>query len=386
MKPLASAVLNAKKSSIRKLFELVLTAKNAVSFGIGQPNFAPPDFVIEEIIKAVKEKKMMYAPTLGIPQLRQAIADKCKAENNMKWVEPKNIIVTNGGSQALELAYACLCNPGDEIIVNSPSFLSYFYIPAFYGLKTVEVQRKPDFSIDIEGIKKAITPKTKFIMINTPNNPTGYAFKKNEMDEIVQIVLENDLYLVSDEVYEKFLYEGRTHTSPASYPEMADRTLTLNAMSKTFGAPGLRCGYVAASENIITLMEKFSQYTSAGVNHPTQLGAAVAYQRGNPEFANILKAYDKKRQYCMKRLDELGFETPKPYGSFYIMPKVTKFAKNSDEFSERLMREVEVAVVPGSGFGSYSDDYVRISYATEDRLLEEGFNRIEKFLKNLSNQ
>jgi aminotransferase len=383
MKPLSEAIMNSKKSSIRKLFELVLSAKNAISFGIGQPNFAPPEFVLDEIAKAVREKKTMYAPTLGLPQLREAIAAKCRKENNMTWVEAKNVIVTNGGSQSIDFAYRAVSNPGDEMILSSPNFLSYFYVANFNQIKLNEIARNPDFSINIDEIRKAITPKTKFIVINSPNNPTGYTYTKKEMDEIVQIVLENDLYLISDEVYEKFLYEDRPHISPASYPEMAPRTLTLNAMSKTFGGPGLRCGYLVADENIINLLEKYSQYVSAGVNHPTQMGATVAYQKGNPEIKQIIAAYDKKRRFCLKRLNELGFECPVPQGAFYLMPSVAKFAADADEFSEKLMRAVEVAVVPGSGFGSFSKQHVRMSYATDDKLLEEGFNRIEKFLKTV---
>ncbi len=216
--------------------------------------------------------------------------------------------------------------------------------------------------------------------MNSPNNPTGYVYSREEMDTLVQIVLENDLYLISDEVYEKFLYSGRQHISPASYPEMADRTITMNAMSKTFGGPGLRLGYIAASEEIINQMEKYAQYTSAGVSHPTQYGAIAAMQYGNPDMPSIIESYDRRRQYSMKRLVELGFETPEPFGAFYIMPKVTAFESDADIFSEKLMEQQEVAVVPGSGFGSYSSDAIRISYAISEDKLEEGFDRIEKFI------
>jgi aminotransferase len=251
----------------------------------------------------------------------------------------------------------------------------------FYHLKCVEIPRKADFSINLEEIKKKITPKTKFLLINTPNNPTGYVYTKKEMDAVVQLVIENDLYLISDEVYEKFLYGNRTHYSPASYPGMENRTITMNAMSKTFGGPGLRLGYIAAPEAIVTEMEKYSQYTSAGTSHPTQYGAIAAMKFGNPEMPKIVERYDKKRLFCTKRLKELGFEVVEPFGAFYIMPKVTPFEKEANIFSTKLMKEVEVAVVPGADFGSYSNDMIRISYATEDAKIEEGFNRIERFLK-----
>ncbi len=382
MKDLSDAVLNSKKSSIRKLFELVLKAKNAISFGIGQPNFTPPDHVLEAIKKALDEKKTQYAPTLGLPRLRVGVAKKFREENNLAWVQPSNVIVTNGGSHALQLAFASLSNPGDEMIVSSPNFISYYYLPSFFNLKCVEVARKNDFSPDFEGIRKAITPKTKFIIVNSPNNPTGYTYTKKQMDELVEIVSEHDLYLVSDEVYEKFLFEDGQSISPASYAGMADRTLTLNAMSKTFGAPGLRVGYIAAPEHIINMMEKYAQYTAAGVSHPTQYGAISAMDLGNPGMGDIIKQYDQKRCYCVKRLEEMNFTVNPPKGAFYIMPGVSNFNMTGDEFAEALMKEYEVAVVPGSGFGSHSSDKVRISYATDDAKLEEGFDRIEKFLRS----
>ncbi|RLI64433.1 MAG: pyridoxal phosphate-dependent aminotransferase [Promethearchaeia archaeon] len=382
MKPLSEAILNSQKSAIRKLFELLLKSSDGISFGIGQPDFTSPDFVNNEIIKALKEHKTQYAPALGLPTLRRVVAQKFQNENKIKLADTENIIITNGGSQALQLCFASLSNPGDEVILSSPNFLSYIYLASYYHLKLVEVPRLGNYAPDLEGIRKAVTPKTKFIIINSPNNPTGNVFTKKQMDELVQIVLENDLYLVSDEVYEKFLYENRKHISPASYDEMFERTLTLNALSKTFGATGLRLGYIAANQDIIKLMEKYGQYTTAGVNHPTQYGAIEALVKGNPEIPQVIQQYNKKRLFVVKRLKELQFEVIEPYGAFYIMPKLNpKWNMTSEEFSNNLVKEEHVACVPGNSFGSYSNDSLRISYATTDELLEEGFNRIERFLK-----
>ena len=259
MKPLSEAILNSQKSAIRKLFELLLKSSDGISFGIGQPDFTSPDFVNDEIIKALKEHKTQYAPALGLPTLRRVVAQKFQNENKIKLADTENIIITNGGSQALQLCFASLSNPGDEVILSSPNFLSYIYLASYYHLNLVEVPRLDNYAPDLEGIRKAVTPKTKFIIINSPNNPTGNVFTKKQMDELVQIVLENDLYLVSDEVYEKFLYENRKHISPASYDEMFERTLTLNALSKTFGATGLRLGYIAANQDIIKSLIKASK-------------------------------------------------------------------------------------------------------------------------------
>lgn len=385
MKPLSDAILNSQKSAIRKLFELLIKSSDGISFGIGQPDFTSPDFVNDEIIKALKEHKTQYAPALGLPTLRRVVAQKFQNENNMKWVETENVMITNGGSQALQLCFATLSNPGDEMILSSPNFLSYIYLASYYHLKLVEVPRLENYAPDLESIRQSITPKTKFIMINSPNNPTGYVYSKKQMDKLVQIILENDLYLVSDEVYEKFLYNDHIHISPASYDEMAERTLTLNALSKTFGATGLRLGYVSANKKIIGMMEKYGQYTTAGVNHPTQYGAIEALMKGNPDMPQILQSYNKKRLFSLKRLKELQFDTIEPFGAFYIMPRLNpKWNMTSEIFSNELVKEEHVACVPGNGFGSYSNNSLRISYATSDELLEEGFNRIERFLKKKS--
>ncbi len=363
---------------------LLESGDDAISFGIGQPDFTSPDFVNDGIIKALRDHKTQYAPAMGIPPLRAAIAKKFRTENKMGWVTKENVIVTNGGSQALTLSFAVLSNPGDEFIVSSPNFLSYYYLGGYFGLKTVEIPRQMDNSIDLAGIEAAITPKTKFILINSPNNPTGNVIPKEQMDKIVQLVIKHDLYLVSDEVYDHFLYNGQEHISPASYEGMADRTLTLNALSKTFGATGLRLGYIAASKILIANLEKYIQYTTAGVNHPVQYGAIQGILNVDKmELPTIIENYDKKRLFCLKRLRELQFEVSEPHGAFYIMPKLNPaWNMTADEFSDELVKEQSVACVPGSAFGSYSADSLRISYATTDKKLKEGFARIEKFLRN----
>ncbi|MHA1795542.1 MAG: pyridoxal phosphate-dependent aminotransferase [Promethearchaeota archaeon] len=384
MKELSHAVLNSKKSKIRKLFDMLLqSGPEAISFGIGQTDFTTPPFIYDGIIQALRNQKTLYAPALGIPQLREAVAEKFQKENHLSWVKPENIIITNGGSQALTLVFAILSNPGDEMILSSPNFISYYYLADYFQMKCVEVPRNEDYSPNIEAIKEKITPKTKFILINSPNNPTGYVYKEEVMKAIVDLVRDNDLYLVSDEVYEKFLYNQAVHISPASFPGMAERTITLNALSKSFGATGLRCGYIAASQPIILNMEKYIQYTTAGVNHPVQYGAVRALKQSEKmDFPSIVERYNHKREFCIKRLRDLKFEVVEPQGAFYIMPKLNSaWGITADEFSEELVKEQKVACVSGTAFGSFSENSLRISYATTDEKLEEGFNRIKKFLK-----
>jgi aminotransferase len=228
----------------------------------------------------------------------------------------------------------------------------------------VEVPRNDDYSLKFDEIHKKITPKTKLLIINSPNNPTGYVLTKNEVEKIIDLIIEHDLYLLSDEVYEKYLYNGRTHTSPASLNGVENRIITINSLSKTFSATGLRVGFLAAPANILPLMEKYAQYTAAGVSHPVQYGAINGIKQGNPHMNQIVENYDNRRKYALKRLNELRLECAMPYGAFYMMPSVGKYMNSGDNFSEKLFSEQKVAVVGGTAFGSYSDDKIRISYAT----------------------
>ncbi|MFX1389036.1 MAG: pyridoxal phosphate-dependent aminotransferase [Promethearchaeota archaeon] len=384
MKDLSEKLLKAPKSAIRELFNIALERSDVISLGIGQPDFKTPDPVIEGNIKALKQKITMYAPTRGIPELLQLIEKKLSDINkiNVNWQD--NIIVTNGASQAITLAFASIFNPGDELIISSPNFVSYFYCASFFGVKVIEVERNRDFSPNILGIKKAITINTKAILINSPNNPTGHALNPKELKEIVDLIIENDLYLITDEVYENYIYDGLKHTSPASLDGMLERTITVNAMSKLFSATGFRLGYAVASKEIIDLMEKYHQYTIAGTNHAAQYGYIEALKMGYSFFNKIWESFDKRRNLVYDRLNEMGFDVIKPKGAFYVMPSTKQYNLTGFEFSQKILKEQGVAVVPGGIFGSFSDYMIRISYATEYKKIEEAMNRIENFVRKLA--
>jgi aminotransferase len=372
------------KSKIRELFDLAAGRSDVISLGIGQPDFDTPDPAINGNIEALKKNITHYAPTRGIPELRKEIEKKVQKVNNISVNWEDNVIITNGGSQALTLTFASIFNPGDQLLLFSPNFISYFYLGPFFGVEVKEIKRNTDFSPDFDALKKALTSRTKAILINSPNNPTGYTFTQKEIKELIQIVLENDLYLISDEVYEYYIYEGLKHISPASFDEMFERTITLNAMSKLYSAPGFRLGYAVGRKDIIDLMEKYHQYTVAGTNHAAQYGFLEALKMESEFFDKILSIYEERRDFIYNRLDEIGFKVIKPRGAFYIMPSLENFPILSDEFSMKLMREKAVAVVPGTIFGSYSKDKLRISYATEMGNLETAMHRIEDFIAELS--
>lgn len=383
MKELSQKVVAAPKSRIRELFDLAAGRSDIISLGIGQPDFPTPLPAIQGNITALKKNITTYAPTRGVPKLLELLEKKLENVNDIKLDWKKNLILCNGGSYAITLAFASIFNPGDELILSSPNFVSYFYCSSFFGVKIVEIERNLDFSPNIENIKASITNKTKAILINSPNNPTGYALSKQELEEIVDIILKHDLYLISDEVYENYIYEGLKHTSPASLNGMFERTITLNAMSKLYSATGFRLGYVAANKEIIDLMEKYLQYTIAGTNHAAQYGFIEALKMDNSFFDDILKSFDERRMFVYSRLNEIGFDVVKPRGAFYIMPSVKKFNMTGQAFSEKIIKEKGVAIVPGNIFGSFSDFLLRISYATDLEKLKVAMDRIESFIKEL---
>lgn len=383
MKETSHRVSKAPKSAIRELFNLASGRSDVISLGIGQPDFRTPEPAIQGNINALKKNITMYAPTRGVPELLELIEEKLSKFNKIHTNWRENIIVTNGGSQALTLAFASIFNPGDELIISSPNFVSYFYCALFFGVKVIEVERNKDFSPNIKKIRNSITRKTKAILINTPNNPTGHALSPTELKEIVDIIIKNDLYLITDEVYENYIYDGLKHVSPASLNGMFERTVTVNAMSKLFSATGFRLGYVVASKEIIDLMEKFHQYTVAGTNHAAQYGFIEALKMGTDFFKEIWESFDKRRNFVYNRLNEIGFDIIKPRGAFYVMPSTKKFDISGTKFSRDIMEEQAVAIVPGGIFGSFSHHMIRISYATEMKKLEEAMDRIEKFVQNL---
>jgi len=383
MKELSHKVVKAPKSQIRELFDLASGRSDIISLGIGQPDFNTPKPAIQGTIDALNRNITTYAPTRGVNELLELLEKKLAQFNKMKVNWKDNIIMCNGGSNAITLAFSTIFNPGDELIISSPNFVSYFYCGSFFGINVIEVERRKDLGPNIEKIKKTITNKTKAILINSPNNPTGYALKGNELEALADIIIEHDLYLISDEVYENYVYDGLKHISPASLNGMDDRTITLNAMSKLFSATGFRIGYVVANKNIIDLMEKYLQYTVAGTNHAAQYGFIEALKMDISFFDKILKSFDERRKLSYDRLKSMGFDVQKPGGAFYIMPSVKPFNMSGTEFSRKIIKDKAVAIVPGDIFGSYSDDKLRISYATAMDKLNEAMNRIEDFVENL---
>jgi len=352
---------NIKKlesSGIRKVFDLARKIKNTVNLSIGEPDFKVLPEIKNEFIKAIKSNKNKYTVTAGLPELRESVAAKLKKENKIN-VSKDNIIITSGTAGAMHLLFQVILNPGDEVIICDPYFVIHKAIPETFGAKVVTVSSYPDFSLPVYSIQKAITRKTKMVILNSPNNPTGRIYNKQDIKNLVDILKPKNIFLVSDEIYEKFIYEGE-HFSPAS---IYKNTITLNGFSKSYALTGLRIGYAAAPKDVISLMIKLQQYTYVCAPSISQYAALKALKTN---VRNVIKKYKGKRDFIYKAISK-NFKTIKPEGTFYIFPK----AKGSgSQLVERVVKK-GLLIVPGNVF-SGKDSHFRLSFAASLKDLKKG--------------
>ncbi|ASJ14157.1 pyridoxal phosphate-dependent aminotransferase [Thermococcus radiotolerans] len=372
-------------SEIRKLFDLAQGVEGLISLGIGEPDFDTPEHIKEYAKEALDRGMTHYGPNAGLMMLREALAWKLKEQNDIE-VDPKTqIMVTVGANQAFLMGFAAFLKDGEEVLIPSPMFVSYAPTVLLAGGKPVEVPtyEENEFRLSVDDLEKHVTDKTRAIIINSPNNPTGAVLTKKDLEEIADFAVEHDLIVFSDEVYEHFVYDGVKNHSIASLDGMFERTLTINGFSKTFAMTGWRLGFVAAPEWIIERMTRFQMYNATCPVTFAQYAAAKALkdERSWKAVEEMRKEYDRRRHLVWKRLNEMGLPTVKPKGAFYIFPRVRDTGLTSKEFSKLMLLEAKVAVVPGSAFGSAGEGYIRISYATAYEQLEEAMDRMEKVLK-----
>jgi aminotransferase len=374
------------ESGIRKLFELASKQKDVISLGIGEPDFDTPQHIKEYALEALQRGMTHYTPNNGLKILRDEISEKLKRENGIIADPDRNIMVTVGGNQAFLLALSTFVRPGDEVIIPSPYFVTHAAAAKLVGGTVVEVKTciENDFRVNPEDLKRSVTRKTRCIIISTPNNPTGSVLTRKDLEEIADIAVEHGIRIVSDEVYEKLVYDGAEHISIASLNGMSELTITVNSFSKAYAMTGWRLGYVVADPTTIAKMTKFQMYLAACPVSFVQYAAAKALQdpRSPAATESMRQEYQRRREYLYKRLSEIdGFVVNKPMGAFYIFPKVD-FAEDN-AFAERLLVEGRVVVVPGSAFGTYGKGHVRLCYATSLGNIEEATNRIERFMRSI---
>lgn len=378
---IAERVATLKPSGIRKFFDIVATMDDVISLGIGEPDFTTPEPILKAGIKAIRKGETHYTSNAGIYELREAISDLLEEKYQVRYDPADEVVITVGVSEALYLALTAVINPGEEIIIPTPCFVSYQAEVILAGGVPIEIPGSIENKFQPEPglIEAAITPQTKAIFIGFPNNPTGAVATRENLLEISRIAEEHDLVVISDEIYDNLVY-GVEHVCFASLPGMKKRTITLGGFSKSYAMTGWRVGYAAAPAEILHGLVRIHQYTVMSAPSISQLAALAALQYGADYAEEMRVKYDRRRQLIVSRLNDIGLETFMPQGAFYAFPKIESTGLDDDQFAHKLLKEEKVAVVPGSAFGAGGTGFVRCSYATSYEKIEKALDRIESFV------
>ncbi len=382
--PLSDKVTAIEPSGIRKFFDIVSEMKDAVSLGVGEPDFDTPWHIREEGIYSLEKGRTFYTSNAGLKELREEICRYLSRRMNLSYDPLHEVMVTVGGSEAIDAALRAMINPGDEVLIPQPSFVSYVPCTIMADGKPViiELEEKDQFKLTKEKLLEKITPKTKILVMPFPNNPTGAIMEKEELAEIAEIVEEKDLFVISDEIYSELCYLGEP-VSIASFPGMRERTVVINGFSKAYAMTGWRLGYACAPANILAQMLKIHQFAIMCAPTTSQYAAVSALKNGDKDVEIMRESYNQRRRYLLHAFKEMGLDCFEPFGAFYAFPSIKRFGMSSDEFANRLLREEKVAVVPGTAFGSCGEGYLRISYAYSLESLKEALGRLERFVKKL---
>jgi len=384
MKPTSQVVTNVPASGIRKFFDIVSQMEDVISLGVGEPDFVTPWHIREACIWSLEKGYTNYTSNYGLLELRKAIAWYLAQRYGALYRPENSILVTVGVSEALDLALRVLLDPGDEVIVVEPCYVSYKPCVIFAGGVPVEVSSRASqgFQVSAEEIEAAVTRRSKALLLSYPSNPTGAVLPREECLKVARIARKHDLYVISDEIYAELTYEGE-HTCFAALPEMQDRTILLNGFSKAYAMTGWRLGYAASNPEIIEAMMKIHQYTMLCAPIMAQLAAIEALRNGHDAMREMVAEYDRRRRFFVKGLNEIGLECSLPQGAFYAFPSIRSTGLTSEEFSSRLLFEERVAVVPGNAFGEGGEGHIRCAYASSIEALEEALSRMQRFLRRL---
>ena len=383
--PLSKVVTEIKPSGIRKFFDIVTEMEDAISLGVGEPDFDTPWFVRDEGIFSLEKGKTFYTSNSGLKELKIEICNFLERKYDLHYHFQNEVFVTVGGSEAIDLALRAMVDPGDEVLIPQPSYVSYLPCAQLCGAVPVPIELKAEneFRLTRQELIDAITPKTKILVLPFPNNPTGAVMEKSNLEDILDVIIENDLFVITDEIYSELTYTGEGHVSIAAMPGMKDRTIYINGLSKSHAMTGWRIGYACGPEVIISQMLKIHQFAIMCAPTTSQYAAVAALRDGDEDVANMREQYNGRRRYLMHRFEEMGIECFEPFGAFYMFPSIQKFGMTSEEFALRLLEEEKVAVVPGTAFGDCGEGFLRISYAYSLENLKEALDRIEAFIKRL---
>ena len=379
---LSAAAQNAMASGVRRMFELAKKYPDAINLTLGEPGFTTPDHIIEAGVKSLLAGKTKYTPNAGIKPLRDAIAWKLKNENGIKCDPDKNLIVTAGATQGLMLAIATLVDKGDEVIIQGPNWPDYKGQLDTVGAKTVYamVSEENGFKMTADIIEPLITDKTKLIIINSPSNPTGGILDEQDLREIAKLVKKYGIFIISDEPYEKLVYDGFEQKSLAAIDDgLDDYVITINSLSKTYAMTGFRVGYICANERIIQEMIKLQEFMIASIPEPMQMAAAEALYNGKKDVDEMVEYYDRNRRLIVEGLNRInGFSCHNPKGAFYVFPNITGFGMSSVETAEYILEKTHVVTAPGSAFGDGGEGYIRICYASKYEDIKEALRRMKE--------
>ena len=374
-------IKNIKPSGIRKFFDIANKIEDCISLGVGEPDFDTPWHITEEGIYSLEQGRTFYTSNQGLPELREEISRWNKRKYGLEY-NADEIIVTCGGSEAIDIALRACINPGDEVIVLEPSYVCYEPDILLAGGVAVKIKLKNEneFRLTPVELEEAITNKTKILLMNYPNNPTGAIMAKVDLDKIAEVVIKHDLLVISDEIYSELTYSGK-HCSIGSLPGMKERTITINGFSKAYSMTGWRLGYAMGPKAIMDQVKKIHQFVIMSAPTISQYAGLEALKNGDSDIERMKKEYDKRRKYLLKEFDRLGLPCFEPRGAFYIIPGIRKYGMTSEKFATDLLEKEHVVVVPGTAFGDSGEGFVRISYAYSLVALKEAIKRIECYLK-----
>lgn len=382
--PLNEKITTIKPSGIRKFFDIVSEMEDAISLGVGEPDFDTPWHIRDEGIFTLEKGRTFYTSNAGLKELRAEIAKYLDRRFHLQYDPLHEILITVGGSEGIDNAFRAMIDPGDEVLIPQPSYVSYEPCCVLAGGVPVIIELKEEnqFRLTAEELEAAITPKTKILVLPYPNNPTGAVMEKSDLEAIAQVVIEHDLFVLSDEIYAELCYLEE-HTSIASLPGMRERTIVINGFSKSHAMTGWRLGYACGPREIMDQILKIHQFAIMCAPTNSQYAAVEAMRNGDADVAMMREQYNQRRRYLVHEFARMGLECFEPFGAFYIFPCIREFGMTSDEFATRLLREEKVAVVPGTAFGDCGEGYLRISYAYSLENLKVAIGRLEKFITRL---
>ncbi len=382
--PLSDQVVALKPSGIRKFFDIVSEMKDAISLGVGEPDFDTPWHIRDEGIYALERGRTFYTSNAGLKELRQEVCNYIKRKQGVEYVWDKEVVITVGGSEAIDIGLRAMVNPGDEVIIPQPSYVSYEPCAILAGAKPVILNLKAEneFRLTPQELEEAITDKTKVLILPFPNNPTGAIMERADLEAIAEVVIKHDIFVMSDEIYSELTYKDK-HVSIASLPGMQERTILINGFSKAYAMTGWRLGYACGPRAIIEQMTKIHQFAIMCAPTTSQYAAVEALKNGDADVEEMKLSYNQRRRFLLNAFQEMGLECFEPFGAFYVFPCIKEFGMTSEEFANAFLEAEKVAAVPGTAFGDSGEGFLRISYAYSLDTLREAMTRLNRFVTKL---